>query len=164
LVGELAGQHARVLARRKALEREIEQGFFALPEAEVLASLPGVGARLGARIACEAGDVARFRTAAQRAAYAGLGAAPRQSGTSRTGAVAARRGNRRLKQALHWAAFASLRHPPSRAYDDRKRAEGEDHHAAVRCLARRRVDVLHAMPSTNRPYHYEAPSDPPLAA
>ena len=30
-------------------------------------------------------------------------------------------------------------------YYDRKRAEGKKHNAALICLARRRIDVLHAM-------------------
>ena len=78
--------------------------------------------------------------------------------------MAARRGNRRLKNALHLAAFASLGHPPSRAYYDRKRAEGKSHDAAVRCLARRRVDVLHPMLTSGRAYHYEEPPALPAAA
>jgi hypothetical protein len=48
----------------------------------------------------------------------------------------------KLKRAFFLAAFASLSHPPSRVYYDRKRAEGKKHNAALICLARRRVDVL----------------------
>jgi hypothetical protein len=44
------------------------------------------------------------------------------------------------------SAFAALRaDPASRAYYDKKRAEGKKHNAALICLARRRCDVLHAM-------------------
>lgn len=42
-------------------------------------------------------------------------------------------------------AFAALHHPPSRAYYDRKRAEGKRHNQALIALARRRSDVLFAM-------------------
>jgi transposase len=117
--------------------------------------LPGIGLRLGTRIAVEIGDIARFPTAAHLAAYAGLGPTPRQSGTSLRGNVASRHGNHRLKNALFLAAFASLRHPPSRTYYDRKRAEGKGHNQAVLCLARRRVDVLHAMLKHARPYSFQ---------
>lgn len=152
LVGELAGQLDRVRARRQQLGTEIEHAFFALPEAAILRSLPGVGPRLGARIAVEIGDIRRFKTPAHLAAYAGLGPTPRQSGTSIRGNVPSRHGNHRLKNALFLAAFASLKHPPSRTYYDRKRAEGKRHNQAVLCLARRRVDVLHAMLSRRLPY------------
>lgn len=158
LVGELAGQLARVLARREQLGAELERAFFALPEAAILTSLPGIGPRLGARIAVELGDIGRFPGPAQLAAYAGLGPAPRQSGTSIRGTVARRHGNHRLKDALFLAAFASLKHPPSRTYYDRKRAEGKRHTQAVLCLARRRVDVLHAMLTRRTAYAHPAPT------
>jgi transposase len=156
LVGELAGQLDRVVARRQQLGTEIEHAFFALPEAAILSSLPGIGPRLGARIAVEIGDIRRFKTPAHLAAYAGLGPTPRQSGTSIRGNVPSRHGNHRLKNALFLAAFTSLRHPPSRVYYDRKRAEGKRHNQAVLCLARRRVDVLHAMLSSRLPYQLPA--------
>jgi transposase len=157
LVSELAAQLSAILARRDELEREIEHAFFALPEAAILRSLPGIGPRLGARIAVEIGSIRRFRTPAHLAAYAGLGPTPWRSGTSINAQVPSRFGNHRLKNALFLAAFASLRHPPSRSYYDRKRAQGKRHNQAILCLARRRVDVLHAMLSHGVPYRTPAP-------
>jgi transposase len=156
LIAELADQLQRVLARRQSLEKEIERAFFALPEASIIKSLPGIGPRLGARILIEIGDIRQFRTPAQLAAYAGLGPTPHQSGTSIRGNRATRLGNHRLKNAFYLAAFSSLKHPPSRTYYDRKRQQGKRHTQAVLCLARRRVDVLHAMLTTNT--HYEVPT------
>jgi hypothetical protein len=63
---------------------------------------------------------------------------------------------KQLKRAFFLAAFASLAHPPSRAYYDRKRAQGKKHNAALICLARRRVDVLSAMLCDNIPYETRA--------
>jgi transposase len=156
IIVELAGQLDRIVARREQLGKEIEIAFFALPEAAILSSLPGIGPRLGARIAVEIGDIRRFKTPAHLAAYAGLGPTPRQSGTSIRGNVPSRHGNHRLKNALFLAAFASLRHTPSRAYYDRKRTEGKRHNQAVLCLARRRVDVLHSMLTRHLPYQLPA--------
>ncbi len=157
LVIELAGQLATVLARRNTLEQEIEHSFFGLPEAAILRSLPGIGPRLGARIAVEIGSISRFRTPSQLAAYAGLGPTPWKSGTSINANMPTHFGNRRLKNALFLAAFASLRHLPSRTYYDRKRAQGKQHNQAVLCLARRRVEVLHAMLSRGTLYRAPAP-------
>jgi transposase len=156
LVTEMAEQLYRVLTRRQILEKEIEQAFFGLPEASIVKSLPGIGPRLGATILIEIGDIRQFRTSAQLAAYAGLGPAPHESGTSIRGTRAARFGNHRLKNAFFLAAFSSLKHPPSRTYYDRKRAQGKRHSQAVLCLARRRVDVLHAMLTTGT--LYQAPT------
>jgi transposase len=157
LISELAVQLAAVQVRRAELEKEIEQSFFALPEAAILLSLPGVGPRLGARIAVEIGPITRFRTPGHLAAYAGLGPTPWKSGTSINANMPSRFGNHRLKNALFLAAFASLRHAPSRTYYDRKRAQGKRHTQALLCLARRRVDVLHAMLSHGTPYRSPAP-------
>ena len=162
LISELAVQLTAVLTRRDELEKEIEEDFFALPEAAILRSLPGIGPRLGARIAVEIGSIARFRTPGHLAAYAGLGPTPWKSGTSINANMPSRFGNHRLKNALFLAAFASLRHPPSRTYYDRKRAQGKRHNQAVLCLARRRVDVLHAMLSQGVPYR--SPASLPVAA
>lgn len=57
-----------------------------------------------------------------------------------------------LERAFFLAAFAALTDPVSRAYYDRKRAEGKRHDAALICLARRRCDVLFAMLRDKIPY------------
>jgi Transposase IS116/IS110/IS902 family len=86
------------------------------------------------------------------AAYVGLAPVTRQSGTSLADESRSRRGNRRLKNAMFLAVFASLRDPASKAFYDRKRAEGKRHNAAVICLARRRCDVILAMLGTRLAY------------
>ncbi|MFE0147333.1 IS110 family transposase, partial [Nonomuraea sp. NPDC059007] len=42
--------------------------------------------------------------------------------------------------------------PASRAFYERKRAEGKRHHQALIALARRRINVLHAILRTRKPY------------
>lgn len=160
LVATLAEELDRLHARRDEIGKEIEACFFALPEAPILLSLPGIGPRLGARILVEVGDIARFASPSKLASFAGLGPSLRQSGTSINGAVPSRRGNHRLKNAMFLAAFASLRHPPSRTYYDRKRAQGKGHNQAVMCLARRRVDVIHAMLTRHELYRWNPSPDP----
>jgi hypothetical protein len=56
------------------------------------------------------------------------------------------------------AAFASLRDPASKAFYDRKKAEGKRHNAALICLARRRCDVILAMLRTGQPYQPTRPA------
>ncbi|OZC87765.1 hypothetical protein CH272_18305 [Rhodococcus sp. 05-340-1] len=80
------------------------------------------------------------------------------SATSIRGEHRRRGGNIRLKRALYLSAFASLRDQASREYDDRKRAEGEDHRSALICLARRRTNVLYAMPHRGTPYRSGNPT------
>jgi transposase len=160
----LADSLRQVLTQRDQVAAEVERILDAHPLAAVLTSMPGIGVRTGARILLEVGDASTFATSGHLAAYAGLAPVTRRSGSSIRGEHPPKAGNKQLKRAFFLAAFASLSHPPSRAYYDRKRAEGKKHNAALICLARRRVDVLHAMLRTNTPYHPKPAAEPRLAA
>lgn len=144
IVSGLAEALAVLLKRRDVLETRVAALLEAHPLAKVLTSMPGVAVRTGARILAEVGDASAFPTA-HLASYAGLTPTTRRSGTSIRGEGPPRGGNKTLKRALFLASFASLSSPESRAYYDRKRAEKKRHNAALICLTRRRVDVLHAM-------------------
>ncbi|MCD7445740.1 IS110 family transposase [Streptomyces lincolnensis] len=145
IISGLAESLAVLLKRREILETRMTALLEAHPLAKVLTSMPGVAVRTGARILAEVGDASAFPTAAHLASYAGLTPTTRRSGTSIRGEGPPRGGNKTLKRALFLASFASLSSPESRAYYDRKRAENKRHNAALICLTRRRVDVLHAM-------------------
>lgn len=162
VIAELAKELDRTCGRRDALAGEIEEAFLAHPSGELLATMPGIGPRTGARILAEVGDGSAFTSGSKLAAYAGLAPVTRQSGTSLNGESRSRRGNHRLKNAMFLAAFASLRDPASKAFYDRKRAEGKRHNAALICLARRRCDVILAMLRTRQPYQPARPA-PSLA-
>lgn len=56
------------------------------------------------------------------------------------------------------------RDPESRAYHDRKIAQGKRHNPAVIALARRRCDVLYAMLRTGSPYQPKTQDQPALTA
>ena len=161
----LARQLLTVLDQRDTLRAELDELLATHPLAEILTSMPGVGSRTAIELLRTVGDGSTFATAAHIASYAGLAPATRQSGRSIRGEHHARRRNRALRGALYMSAFASLKHPPSRTYYDRKRAEGKSHTTALTCLARRRVDVLHAMIRDRQPYRADhiKPSQPLFA-
>ena len=147
IVAELAREVLALKERISALDAQIEARFRAHPLSGVLTSLPGMGALLGAEFLATVGDPRDgFASADQFAAFAGLAPAARDSGKRTGNDRRMRGGNRRLKQVFYQAAFASLRgSPESRAFYDRKRAEGKRHNQALIALARRRVNVLWAM-------------------
>ena len=153
VVAELAVEVDRVFVRRDALAGEIEEVFLAHPFGELLSSMTGIGPRTGSRILAEVGDGSRFENGDKLASYAGLAPVTRQSGKSVNGEPKSRRGNHRLKNAMFLAALASLRSPESKAFYDRKRAEGKRHNAAIICLARRRCNVILAMLATGERYN-----------
>lgn len=140
----LAEQLAALRRQRDEIEAEVERLVEAHPLHPVLTSMPGVGVRTAARLLTEVAGK-HFPTAGHLASYAGLAPVTRRSGSSIRGEHPSRRGNKLLKRALFLSAFAALRDPVSRAYYDRKIAQGKRHNEALIALARRRCDVLHAM-------------------
>jgi transposase len=146
IVAELAKDVLGFKQRVESIDEEIGQRFFARPEARILTSLPGMGPILGAEFLVVVGDIRAFSSADRLAAYAGLVPAARDSGKRVGKHRRMRGGNKTLKRVFYQSAFASLRSAPeSRAFYDRKRAEGKRHTQALIALARRRVNVLWAM-------------------
>jgi transposase len=146
IVADLAGEILALKGRIESIDEEIGQRFFARPEARILISLPGMGPILGAEFLVCVGDICAFESADRLAAYAGLVPAARDSGKRVGNNRRMRGGNKSLKRVFYQSAFASLRSASeSRAFYDRKRAEGKRHTQALIALARRRVNVLWAM-------------------
>lgn len=151
LVRELAEEALSVRERLAQLDSELKETLARHPDAAFIRSLPGMGATLAAEFIAEAGGISRFPTPDRLAAAAGLAPILKQSGK----VLYLRRangGNKASKRVLYQPAFCSLSHPTRRAFYARKRSEGKRHHQAVLALARRRVDVLHAILRTRQPY------------
>ncbi|MEV0867355.1 IS110 family transposase [Brachybacterium paraconglomeratum] len=146
VIPRVAGQVKELKEQRATVAREVETMLEDFPLASVLMSMPGIGIKTAAQILLTIGDASAFETPGHLAAYAGIAPVTRRSGTSIRGEFPARSGNKRLKNALFYSAWvASHSDPISKAYYDRKRAEGKRHNAAVICLARRRCNVIFAM-------------------
>ena len=146
VVADLAAEVLALKGRVASLDGEIGRRFYAHPLSGVVASLPGMGALLGAEFLAAAGDLSAFASAGHLAAYAGLVPAAHDSGKRIGNNRRMSGGNRALKRVFYLSAFASLRTAPaSRAFYDRKRGEGKRHTQALIALARRRVNVLWAM-------------------
>jgi transposase len=149
LVRELSVDAPHTRSRLCALHRDLQAALARHPDAALIRSLPGMGATLAAEFIAEAGSINRFPTADGLAAAAGP--APNQSRKVRY-LKRAHGGTRTLTRVFCQSAFCSVTHPDSKAFYRRKRAERKTHHQAVVALARRRVDVLHAMPRNRTPY------------
>jgi transposase len=168
---QLAAQQLRLLQRQRAAWekrlRELLVGDEGHPDGEVLLSLPGLDARLAARVLGEIGDRReQFPTPANLQCYAGTAPVTKASGKARR--VTTRRAcNRFLRQALLRWAFCSLpRSAWARGFYDGQRAGGKAHFQALRALANRWVEVLHHLLLTGQRYdervHQRNRSKPPL--
>ena len=152
---QLATMLKQLRTSREQLLRKVESLVEANPLHLVLTSMPAVGVRTEARIITEVIGK-EFQSAGHLASYAGLAPVTWRSGTSIRGDHPSKKGNKSLKRAFFLSAFAALKDPLSRAYYDKKRAEGKRHNQALIALARRRCDVLFAMLRDGA--HYDAPA------
>lgn len=158
LVAELAGEVVALDDRIKSADADIEDRFRRHPLAEVITSMPGMGFRLGAEFLAAVGDPTLIGSGDQLAAWAGLAPVPRDSG-KRTGRLhTPQRYSRRLRRVMYMSALTAVRcDPQSKAYYQRKRAEGKRPIQATICLARRRTDVLYALIRDNRTWQPDSP-------
>jgi len=140
-MGELLLGAPRRGRARKPREHERGQSF---PGGEVYLSFPGLGDRLAARVAGEIGDhPEQFESPNALQCYAGKAPVTRRSGKSEFVVSCRLAYNRHLGDAVQQWAFCSLRSSPSaRQFYDGQRAKGKRHHAALRALGNRWLEVL----------------------
>jgi transposase len=131
---DLLGRCRTLTRAISELDRELETRTQTL--APRLLQLPGCGPLSAAKLLCEIGPIARFRSDAQLARHAGVAPLDASSGKHQRHRLD-RGGNRQLNCALHRIAITQGRvHPPPRAYLERKQAEGKSRREAIRCLKR----------------------------
>jgi transposase len=160
---ELAETYKTIISssarRLLELKEEIEMLDVKLEEigensAEVkrLKSMSGVGTKLSSRLIGEIGDISRFEQEGQLAIYTGVACVDDDSGKSKK-TKAVYKANKICKATMINIAGCTIRYiPESRAYYDKKRAEGKEHNHAVRCLARQLIKVIFKMFKEDRDY------------
>jgi hypothetical protein len=116
----------------------------AFPGGETYLSMPGLGDRLAARVAGEIGEhFEQFTSPNALQCYAGRAPVTRRSGRSEFTIARRLAYNRHLGEAVQQWAFCSLsRSAWAREFYDTKIAAGDTHHAALRKLGNRWLEVL----------------------
>ncbi|MDQ6725153.1 MAG: IS110 family transposase [Actinomycetota bacterium] len=127
---------------RKRQPKEGDRGP-TVPGGEIYLSFPGLGDRLAARVAAEIGDISNFDTPNGLQCYAGKAPVTRRSGKHELVVANRLACNGHLRDAVqHWA-FCSLRRSGwAREFYDGQRSRGKGHHAALRALGNRWLEVL----------------------
>ncbi|HEY2640656.1 MAG TPA: IS110 family transposase [Streptosporangiaceae bacterium] len=116
----------------------------AFPGGEIYLSMPGLGDRLAARVAGEIGEHhEQFSTPNALQCYAGRAPVTRRSGRSEFTVARRPACNHHLGDAVQQWAFCSLtRSAWAREFYQDKISAGKGHHAALRALANRWLEVL----------------------
>jgi transposase len=166
LIARLAQMTLNLDKQITEIDELIAERFLRHHDADIITSMPGIGTLLGAEfLAATGGDLSTFATADHLAGYAGLAPMPRDSGRRTGNLHRPKRYNRQLQRVFYASAMISIqRSPASKAYYDRKRAQGKRHGQAVLSLARRRVNVVWALLRDRQLYSENRPSSTAIAA
>jgi len=153
-----ARQMLRLRSQIMTLEVEIDHWCGQSILAQHIRTIPGFGLICAAELAGEIGAIERFAKADSLAVYLGSAPLANDSG-KRSASKVPRQINFRARDALM---IATVHHvaavPTSKAYFDKKRAQGKTHQQAVRATARILAKVLFAMLKHGKPY--QMPTQP----
>ena len=133
--------------------KRITELFGDHPDHDCFGSLPGAGPKIAPRLLAELGANREvFRTAEALQNYAGTSPVTKQSGRSRI-VILRRACNKTLRATVHlWADLSRRACVWAEAYYQKKKTDGMNHTAALRCLGQRWVKILWKMWQTGTPY------------
>ncbi len=116
-------------------------------QAQLLESIPSIGASTAALLLAELGDVAQFSSARQVAALAGLVPRIRESGTSVPGrSRLSKVGSSRLRKSLYFPAITALRfNPLIKAFGLRLSAQGKSKMLIVGAAMRKLLHLAYGV-------------------
>ena len=115
-----------------------------------LHTMKGISHTTAAALIVEIGDIDRFKTSSQLAAYAGVSPAEYSSGLSERN-ISNKRGNRNLNKLLFFLAVSQINdHGPKGGpfngifaeYYQKKMAEGKTKKQAIKCVERRLINII----------------------
>jgi transposase len=123
-------------------------------QAQLLESIPGIGAATAAVLLAELGDVTRFHSAKQAVAFAGLCPRLCQSGSSVRGRERlCKQGRSRLRKALYFPAMVALRHNPAlRALQERLVARGKRPMVVLGAAMRKLLHLAFGVLRSKKPF------------
>lgn len=120
-----------------------------------ITTIPGVGAVLGATIFSEIGEISRFKSSANLAAFAGIDPSVKQSGEF-TGVHnhMSKRGSPYLRRAIWQASTIAVVHDPNlKAFLHKKRTEGKTYMVSIGHVTRKLTNIIFAVMRDNKPYY-----------
>jgi len=130
------------------------------PHYGLLRTVPGIGEVTACVILSEVGDIHRFATKKQLAAYAGLDPAVFQSGkfTARNNRIS-KRGSPYLRKALYQAAFVGIAdrkgkpvNPVIRSFYDLKKSQGKSHKVALIAASHKLLCMVFGIMKSGKPF------------
>jgi transposase len=140
---------------RRQITDHIDQNPELKHQAELLDSIPGIGAATAALLLAELGDITQFRTARQVAAFAGLVPRIRESGSSvQSKPRLSKVGSSRLRKALYFPALTALRfNPLIKAFGLRLSAAGKSKMLILGAAMRKLLHIAYGVLKSKQPFN-----------
>ena len=158
-VAEHVKQHiAWLSAEIEKLEGDIDDHIDRHPglkrDAELITSIPGIGATTVARILGQLGDIRRFDNAKAFAAFLGVTPKQRSSGTSIKGrTMMSRAGSMSMRAALYMPSLVACRHNPIlRRFAQRLSATGMAKKAVIGAVMHKMTHLIYGVLHTGKPF------------
>ena len=142
----------------KRLQSDIDDHITGKPElsvdAQLLASIPGLGSITVAKVLAYAGNVSRFDSAKALSAFAGVCPQQRQSGTSIKGrTVVSKRGHADLRKALYMPGMVAIRYNPLiKDMAERLKAKGMVPKAIISAAMHKLIHLIYGVLKTRQPF------------
>jgi len=142
----------------KKLEKEIDDHIDRHPglknDAQLIASIPGLGTTTIARVLGHIGDIRRFKNAKAFAAFLGVTPKQRTSGSSVRGrTVMSKTGSSSLRAALFMPSMVARRHNPIlRQFADRLLATGMAKKAVIGAVTHKLAHLIYGVIRTGKPF------------
>ncbi|MEK1906014.1 MAG: IS110 family transposase [Pseudomonas sp.] len=145
---------AQIKQLEKNIDDHIDQHPALTRDAELISTIPGVGATTAAKVLAYAGDIRRFSNAKALAAFAGVTPRQRQSGTSVRGRTTISRcGHQLLRTALYMPGLvARRRNPVLKAFGDRLQANGLAPKAVIGAVMRKLIHTIYGVVTSGKPF------------
>ena len=139
---------ARIVELEKDIDDHIDGNKDTLgKDAELLASIPGIGRTTAAKVLGLLGDLRRFDSGKALAAFIGVTPRRHESGNSVRGRTSiSRAGHANIRHALFMPTLVATRHNPTiKTFRDRLVAAGKSKKSAVLASMNKLVNVMHAV-------------------
>jgi transposase len=160
LVRESLEEHITYLTQqiektRRQIKDHSDQNPDLKQQANLLESIPGIGATTAALLMAELGEITHFQSARQVAAFAGLVPRIRESGTSVRGrSRLSKIGSSRLRKALYFPAITALRfNPPIKAFGLRLSAQGKSKMLILGAAMRKLLHLVYGVLKSHQPFN-----------
>lgn len=146
-------QH-QIEAVRALIRSHIDQNPTLKSQRDLLTSIPGIADTTAALLLAELGEIKRFQSARQVAAFAGLVPRLRQSGASVRGrSCLSKAGSPRLRKALYFPAITALQwNPLLKALGERLRSQGKSKMLIIGAAMRKLLHLAYGVLKSGRPF------------